>query len=724
MEVHESSTTLEKYWQILKRRGMPAILMFCSVLFLAQFAASLKKPTYVSEGKLRFRRTNTTSSLTGLGTEIGKLDPIIAQSNPLTTEAEVIRSVPVIQRTISQINLKDNQGNLLTTKEFLQGMTVREVRGADVLQISYKDIDPQISAKVVNTLMAVYLEENIASLRAETVAASKFIEKQVPMAELVVRRAEADLANFKQKNQVITLEEEGIKAVEILADLQKQINTTQSQIANVDSQSQALRQQLGMNSQQAVTTTSLNQIPGVQNLLTEIQQLESQLIDRRTVLQDTHPQIIDLEDKLNSLNKLLEQRIQQVTRTNTPQPVNTNFQLGELQQQTSARLAELESTRQGLESQAAALFKSQVDYQLRLNNMPKLEQQQRQLERKVQAAQSTYLLMLQRLQESRIAENQNVGNANIISPAEPPEQPVSSAMVSYLSAALLAFLAALATVYILETRDKSIKTVDEAKELLGLTVLGMIPFFNTAKKTFLRPEEPELYYQRLVVRDFPRSSISEAYRMLRANLTFISADKELKVTVITSSVSSEGKSTVAANLAVAVAQMESKVLLIDADLHHPVQHKIWKLTNNQGLSNLIVGQSEVSIAVKKVMDNLDVLTSGSLPPSPASLLDSKKMAMLIENFADNYDFVIIDTPSLNVAADAATLGQMADGVFLVVRPEVVNAVNATFAKEVLEKSGQNILGQIVNGVIPQNELHNYYYVPQKEHSEQTQLISS
>lgn len=196
------------------------------------------------------------------------------------------------------------------------------------------------------------------------------------------------------------------------------------------------------------------------------------------------------------------------------------------------------------------------------------------------------------------------------------------------------------------------------------------------------------YNKRIIIRDFPCSSISEAYRMLRVNLNFISADRELKVIVVTNSVPQEGKSTVAANLATAIAQMDRQVLLIDGDLHRPVQHKIWDLMNNQGLSNLIFKQEEITTTIKKVMPNLDVLTSGIVPPSPAALLDSQRMATLMANFSDKYDFVIVDTPALTVAADAVTLGQMADGVLLVVRPGVVDSVNATFAKELLAKSGQ------------------------------------
>ena len=722
MELQQSSISPQKYWTILKRRWLATLLITISVFIIAQLAASLKKPIYLAEGKLRFQRSNTASSITGLGAEIGKLDPLMEQNNPLSTEVEVITSYPIIETTIKRLNLKDSQGFTLKPKLFLKNLVVKEVKGTNVIQISYNDTNPKIAAQVVNELIKVYLEQNLSSRRAEASAGRKFIEKQLPKAELVVSQAESELADFKEKNKIISLQEEATEAVRVIGNLQLRINDTQSQLANVKSQYQVVVQQLGMNPKQALTMTSISQISGIQDILREIQQLQSQLANRQTILQENHPQIIDLQDKVASLNKVIDKRINQSIGKNKLQ-AEDNLQLSALQQQLSSKLVELESNRLGLANQANSLLQLQSTYKKRLNTLPKLEEQQRQLERKLQVGQSTYSLLLQKLQESRIAENQNLGNASRISEAQVPDEPISSVIISYLSSALLSILAAIMTIYILEMKDKSIKTIDEAKELLELTLLGVIPTATKWKRTSKNNEADESYSQRIIIRDFPRSSISEAYRMLRANLNFISADKELKVIIVTSSVPKEGKSTVAANLATAMAQMDKQVLLIDGDLHRPVQHKIWDVINNQGLSNLIFKQEEITAIIKKVMPNLDILTSGIVPPSPASLLDSQRMATLMANFSDKYDFVIVDTPALNVAADAVTLGQMADGVLLVVRPGVVDSVNATFAKELLAKSGQNVLGQVVNGLIVKNEPHSYYYF-QKEDYLQTINVES
>ena len=709
MESQESNLSLDKYWQVLKRRCVPGLAAFFPVFLLSLLSTSLKKPIYIAEGKLQFQRTNATSSLTEFGTSIGKLESVTENtSNPLQTEAEIIRSVPVVQKTIRVLNLRDEDGKLIEYKDFLDKLTVNDIEKTDVLTVSYKDSQPQKAAKVVNALMAAYLEHNVSSRRKAAASARKFIEEQLPKAEAIVSKAEADLANYREKNKVYALQEEANQSIEVLGNLQNQVGEIKTRLADISARSQQINSQLGVNSQQALNMNSLNQAAGVQDVLKEVQQLESQLASRRTVLKNTHPEIIALESKYNALRRLLQDRIRQTVGSNGQ--LDDRLQEGELKQQLAAELVNLESTSLGLTNQLAVLSELQTSYKERLKNLPKLEQQQRELERKVEAAQSTYSLLLKKLQETRIAENQNVGNASEVSQALVPQEPVSSPLINYLSASLLGMLVSFATMYLLESQDKSIKTIEEAKELTELTLLGVIPDFSKPKKSILGRQESEAAYPSLMVRDAPRSPISEAFRMLRANLKFMSADKELKVIVVTSSVPQEGKSTVAANLATSMAQMERRVLLIDGDLHRPSQHHIWELPNAEGLSNVIVGQVEVMAAIKKGMDNLDVLTCGAVPPSPASLLDSKRMASLIESFRSYYDYVIIDAPSLNLAADAATLGQMADGVLLVVRPGVVDSVNAAFACEMLEKSGQNVLGQVVNGVVPKNERHiNYYF---------------
>ena len=198
--------------------------------------------------------------------------------------------------------------------------------------------------------------------------------------------------------------------------------------------------------------------------------------------------------------------------------------------------------------------------------------------------------------------------------------------------------------------------------------------------------------------------------MLQANLKFLSFDKELKSIVVTSSVSKEGKSEVAANLAVAMAQVGRRVLLVDANMRHPIQHHIWGMTNAVGLSNVMVDMvAPDAVLLQEVMPNLHVIPSGVVPPNPVALLDSERMAALVAVFTEEYDFVIFDAPPVGGTADAVVLGQLTDGILLVVRPGVVDVASASAAKEFLTQSGQNVLGMVINGVNVKLEPDSYFH---------------
>lgn len=710
MESKESvDLDLHKYWLILKRRWLPATGVFASVIGLAIPIAFLQKPSYQAQGKLLFK-IDKTSSLTGVGGKLGDLNPLVSQSNPLKTETEVISSIPLLQKTIDALNLKDEKGKPLNPEAIRKGrLKLKNLTGTDVLEISYKSSDSQEAAAVINKLMSLYIENNKLTNRAEAAAAREFIAQKLPETEATVRQAEVDLRQFKERNRVVVLEDEARSAVEAIGSLDKQIRQVQAELEDANARSAAFSKKIGLDSQDALSVSALSQSPGVQQVLTQYQQVEAELAVQRTRFSDDNPAILNLKDKEAALKAVLQERISQTLGAQQPVP-SRYLQSGNTQQLLTQDFVKSEIERLGMVKRLAALSKARTAYQERVTILPKLEQNQRELERKLKAAQSTYETLLQKLQEIRVAENQNIGNTRIIEPAGVPDKPsLLKQLVIVGIGGALGIIFGLGTIIILEIKDTSIKTLKEIRELFGYTLLGTIPSF---KKKVPRAKNPEWTVPELPVRDNPHSPLTEAFRMLQANLKFLSSDKALKVIVVTSSVAKEGKSTVSANLAAAMAQLGRRVLLVDADLRHPLQHHIWELTNAAGLSDVLVGQAEFKAAATQPMDNLDVLSAGVIPPNPLALLDSKRMASLIEHFAKTYDFVIIDAPPLVVAADALTLGKMTDGLLLVARPAVVDCHSAAAAKELLERSGQNILGLVVNGVIVENESDSYYYYSQ------------
>ncbi|MGL5924769.1 GumC family protein [Chroococcidiopsis sp.] len=720
---------LQKYWESLKRNWLPAVATFGLVSVLATLVACLQQPEYEAQGKLLLKISRT-PSLTGVGQQLEELDPpLAAKSSPLNTEIEIIRSIPLVQQTINALNLKDQNGTPLDPQTIIkQQLDVKNIGATDVLLISYKSNDSTQAAVVVNKLMNLYITRNLLANRTEAVTANKFIAKQLPIAEASVSQVEAALRQFKEKNQIVALDEEAKSAVKIIEELENKIKQTEADLADATTRSANLQQKVGMTSKDALAINSLNQSLGVQKVLEEFQQVESQIVVQQNRFLDDNPTIIDLKRKRDSLTALLHDRIQQALGTHT-QVSNRNLQIGKSQQKLIEDFAAMEGTRLALNSRLASLSKAQSSFKKRLNTLPKLEQEQRELQRRLAAAQSTYQTLLQKFQEVRLAENQNTGNATIIENALVPRKAsIRKPALIIILGILLGIFLSTSAVLILEITDKSIKSLREVKVFFGYAVIGNIPYFG--KIVNIHRQNGQQNIPPVFVRDMPDSPISEAFNILQANLKFFhllhssdstsfqttqargkikpslslgnfvnslrTSNKAFKTIVVTSSIPKEGKSTVSANLAATMAEIGRKVLLVDANMHHPIQHQIWRLTNTSGLSNILTSQAGFEVIEKSDVANLDILTAGVIPPKPIALLDSQRMSLLIDYFSARYDFVIIDAPAFSHAADALTLSHMSDAVLFIARPGLLNYVSAEAAKELLERSSQKSLGLVIN----------------------------
>lgn len=205
----------------------------------------------------------------------------------------------------------------------------------------------------------------------------------------------------------------------------------------------------------------------------------------------------------------------------------------------------------------------------------------------------------------------------------------------------------------------------------------------------------------------PKSIISEAYRTLRTDIQYSSFNKELKTLLITSSEPAEGKSTVSGNLAFSFAQNDKKVIVVDCDLRKPSIHKKFKLSNLIGLSEVLINKASLEEGVQHYQENLDVLTSGKLPPNPSEMLSSKAMTNLIEILKENYDTVILDSAPLQAVSDAQILSTKVDGTILIVRAEMTKKQSIIDAKSLLTKVGANIIGTVLNAA-SSNGRHYYY----------------
>ena len=710
MNSSPSSLGIDQYWQMIQRRWLPSSAVFLSVLTLGVVATSLKQSVYEADAKLKFKGNTVSSSLTEVSRSLGAFAPVAEQGNPIDTEAEVLRSVPLIKKTINdpELQLKNKNGDKLSVSEFLEQLKVDSLAATDILEVSYISQDPEQAAKVVNTLVKNYLDNNLVVNKAEAVSAREFLEEQLPKVEQSLQETEVAIRQLKESNEFVSPDEDTKALIEGLRELQTEIAKARGEMANANSQASYIQDKLGLTAEQAVVLTTVSQSPEVRETLSKLQSAESDLAIAQTRFALNSPNVIELKEQVNSLEKLLDKQTVSVGGK-AAKDIVQNIKTGEIQHELTSELIKLEASNFGLNKQVESLTEIEQDRQNKIDKVPELEQKLQQLSRELRSFESTYEVLWQQLQTVKIAESPDLGNVRVISNAVVPTKPVSSRAVGYLASTSLAVLAAAGVIYLLEISDKSIKTIEEAKQLYGYTWLGVIPGIDQIKPLSLPESNQDASIPRIVVRDFPSLPLSESYRMLQSNIKFLNLDRSVKSIVITSSTPQEGKSTVAANLAASMAQVGNKVLLVDANLHQPMQHRIWNTGNDNGLSNVIAEQLNPKITIEEVLPNLELLTSGTITPYPATLLDSQRMRMLMDYWSECYDFVIFDTPSLHLTADAPIMGGIADGVLLVVRPGSVERSQAIFTKEILDRSGLNILGIVFNGVVPQFDSRSCYY---------------
>lgn len=700
---------LQRYWLVLKRRWRPASVVFVATVMAAFGAASTQKPMYEAGAKLLLQ-PDQTASLTGVSQDLGSLETLKQTSDPLATQAEIIFSLPILEDTIRELDLKDAEGEPIKPSDLAKDLSVVPLSDTDVIIVGYRSGQPELSAAVVNQVMRSYIEANVSNNRADVTAARLFLEEELPRARAEANAVSEELKRFNQENGIIALPDEAGATVAAIANLDNEISKTQVSLIAAESEARQLSRQLGMSAQEALNLATVNQSPAVQDSLAQLQGVRAELATALTQYTSQHPSVRALQRQERALVNVLSNRVGEVASSATPRGA---LSMSTIDEGLAEELVQAEVERVSTFNQLATLVATRDTYQAQGSVFPELKQRQTELQEQQEAARESYETIRTRLQEVKLAENRKVGSAHIVERAVPPEMPTVEGKMKYLLAGGVvgAFLG-VATAFFLDLIDRTLKTVKDGEKIFGYVLLGVIPHFELSRGYDLpedAAEEDGQPSRRIVTLESVYPILSGAYQMLQANLRFISSDQKLKVLALTSSMAGEGKSEVCANLAAAVAQTNRRVLLVDADMRSPSQHHLWNVINAVGLSHVLVGEGSLERALQPVTNNLTVLTAGVVPPNPMALLDSERMAALIELFREQFDYVIFDTPSLTGTADAAVLGNLTDGVLMVMRPRHVTYDRAIAAKSLLERSGASVLGMVANGVDSKNDFGEYSY---------------
>jgi polysaccharide biosynthesis transport protein len=457
METREAlDVNFQRYAFAVRRSWMPALGALFTTFLLAAWYSTQLKPTYEADAKLLFK-SDRSSVLAGLeqSNDAGVLRSLLNDQSPLNSEVEILLSRPLLQKTIDQLNLLDEDDQPLKTEDLKERLKVKILGATDVVQLSYAGSIPGETAQVVNTLADLYIKNAVKGTRIEAASTREFVVDQLPETEANVQAAERALREFRERNQVVALADEATSAISTLEMLETQIIDTQSALGETEAQANSLRGQLGMGAQEAMAVSAISESTGVQGVLSELQEVRRQLAAEEPRFTEENPVVKRLAEREAALERLLQREVRTTLGSlQRSQESNGVLQVGDVRQGMIKDYLTAEVQRLSLAQKLSSLQGSKARFQQRANGLPRLEQEQRELERRVAAAQATYETLLSKTEELQVKERQPTSNVTIIEPAVVPEKPTSSGKIKVLAIGLIAgSLLALAIVALAERKE-------------------------------------------------------------------------------------------------------------------------------------------------------------------------------------------------------------------------------------------------------------------------------
>jgi capsular exopolysaccharide synthesis family protein len=341
----------------------------------------------------------------------------------------------------------------------------------------------------------------------------------------------------------------------------------------------------------------------------------------------------------------------------------------------------------------------------------KIEVEYKPLKRSAEQEEKMYSVIASRQKEIDITGPMKTNNVRVLERAIVPGAPVRPKPVQSLMLGLLLGLGTgIGLAFAIEALDNTLKTQTDVEQLLGTPVLGLVPLIGAVPGGDAGEVSDHLRERDLGVFLDPKSVAAECCRSIRTNILFMSPDRPLKTIVVTSPSPQEGKTTTAINLSVTMAEAGGRVLIVDTDMRRPRLHRSFGVPNQTGISTVIVGKATLEEAIKRTdVPNLDVLPCGPVPPNPSELLHTDRFAAVLADCGKLYDRIILDSPPTSAVTDPAVLGNLADGVVLVIKAGETTRDSATHARRQLVSAKVRLVGVVVNAIDFSNPAYGYDY---------------
>lgn len=631
-----------------------------------------------------------------------------------------IENIPGTDQRFTLLGQAEALPTQLQVAQRLQGhMQVRPVSSdVDIIRLTVQSNVPTEAALLANLYAQEFVEYNRTTSRSQASASKDFLSEITSSFEEELENAENDLTSFLSQQSVINPQAEASQLITKTSSLQEQQYQTQLEMGMVQAELRALEDQMeevvpGLTRQ--LSAGDNQAIEALTQQITQIELVIEQKIARNPELRENPEldrELVRLRAEQAQYQERANERIQAMvsdvlasgdlvvlggTGEETMQGRLSN--LANLRQQIMAKNVQL----RGLEGRMDLYGVRLQEYESELSTIPQKDIILNRLQRSLTTREQLYMQLIQKLQEARVAEQSELGYADIVDEALVPRRPVSpNIQLNLILGAIIGLMVGLGLAFVRNAFDNKVRKPEDLRRR-GYNVIGIVPDMERVIKQDFKGQdrvdiEGQNYSTRLISLLNPLSPVAEGYRRLRTNIQFSQPDKESRVIMISSANPSEGKTVTALNLAVTMAQAGRRTLYIDADLRRPEGHRLMGIGRDPGLVDLLF--DSVPESVEQFTTNVDsylyMLPAGRDVPNPAEVLGSRKMQKFLAHWRQEFDVIVVDTPPILVVSDALILASLCDTAVLVCAAGDTNWQAIERSAESLQSVGTDILGILLN----------------------------
>lgn len=722
-KTEEKQATLNDHVRILARRKWLILFTFLCLAGSAAAFSFLMTPVYQACTTVMIEEEG------GMEDHIFAVSSMLRPDSKLKNHVEIIKSRTLAEAVVRAVldsphgrafeRMAVDKNGALATKDRLtrvvqENLTVAPIRDTDIIAVKMSAPNRVMAAFLANAVASEYHRKSLQISRGEISEVRDFLENQLNIVRDSLLLAEEAQKEYMQTAAVSALPDETKELVKQLADFESLLNEAKIELESNQRRLSYMKAQLDERKGNLLDEITQISTPMIQNLRAEMAELEAMRAEYVSQgVKETHPKLQQILNRINETkNKLIAETGQLVSRKLTlKDPLGYS-------QDLLGDILNLEIEIQSLSAKADGLRKIVNRYYARMNRLPEKSLKLARLERSAKVGENIYLMLKEKYEEARIKEAGQIGNVRIIDKAVPPDHPIRpNGKLNVLLGALLGLLLGAGIALLLESMDTSIKTMEEA-EALDLAALGHVPQIKESKEYKRRIKgvkneadlEATKVASHLITHFAPKSPVSEAYRTLRTNIQFSNLDNPPRSILVTSAGPGEGKSTTAANLAIAFAQMGTKTVLLDTDFRRPILHSVFGTEKEPGVTNHLAGGVSLQGIIRKTpVENLDLIACGVIPPNPSELLVSDKMREFVAELQKSYQMILFDTPPVIAVTDAVVLSLLLDGVVLVASAGQTSRQGLARAKTLLENVNAEVMGAVLNRIDEKSAFSPYHY---------------